>query len=105
MELIVLVIIALICEAVWETLKMVWQEGKLSIDRIGALVIGLLIAFVTNCDLFKLINIPVVIPYVGIVLTGILVSRGANFVHDLLNKLQNSVEKNKTNKLNQKQVS
>ena len=92
MELVVLVIIALICEAVWETLKMVWQEGKLSIDRIGALVIGLLIAFVTSCDIFQLINIPVVIPYVGIVLTGILISRGANFVHDLLSKLQTQKE-------------
>ena len=88
MELIGLVIIALICEAVWETLKMVWQEGKLSIDRIGALVIGLLIAFGTNCDMFQLLKIPVVIPYVGIILTGILISRGANFVHDLLIKLQ-----------------
>jgi len=86
--MIVLVVIALICEAVWETLKMVWQEGKVSVDRIGALAVGLIIAFVTGADLLNLAGIPVTIPYVGIALTGILISRGANFIHDLLKKIE-----------------
>ena len=88
MQILQLVVLAMIGEAVWETLKMVWQEGKLSIDRIGALVIGLLVAFVTGADILSLVNIPAYIPYVGIALTGILISRGANFVHDLLKKIQ-----------------
>lgn len=88
MQILQLIILALICEAVWETLKMVWQEGKLNIDRIGALVFGLLIAFVTNADLLALINIPATAPYVGVALTGILISRGANFMHDLLKKIE-----------------
>ena len=88
MQLLQLVVLALIGEAVWESLKMVWQEGKLSVDRIGALVIGLLIAFVSGADLLSLINIPVSVPYVGIALTGILISRGANFVHDILKKIE-----------------
>ena len=31
---------ALLAEAVWETGKLVWQKGKLSIDRVGALLTG-----------------------------------------------------------------
>ncbi len=88
MQILQLVVLALIGESVWETLKMVWQEGKLCIDRVGALVIGLLVAFVTGADILALINMPAFVPYVGIALTGILISRGANFVHDLIKKIQ-----------------
>ena len=80
-------VIAFIVEAVWETLKMVWQDGKLSIDRVGAIVIGLLLAVGTRLDLLELVGIPVYIPYMGIVLTGLLISRGANFAHDLLESI------------------
>lgn len=84
MNIINLVILALIGEAVWETSKMVWQNGKFSIDRIGAMVIGLLLAIGTGLDLMSMFNIPINIPYVGMILTGLLISRGANFIHDLL---------------------
>lgn len=88
MQIVQLIVLALLGEAIWETLKMVWQEGKLNIDRIGALAFGLLIAFVANADLLTLINVPATVPYVGIALTGILISRGANFMHDLLKKIE-----------------
>lgn len=84
------VVIAFIVEAVWETLKMIWQQGKVSIDRIGALVVGLLVAFASGIDLFVLVELPLQVPYVGLALTGILISRGANFIHDLLKKIQPS---------------
>lgn len=87
-----IVVIALIGEAVWETLKMVWQDGKICIDRIGALVVGLLLAIGTQLDLLAMVGIPVIIPYLGIVLTGLLISRGANFIHDLFGAV-NTVSK------------
>ena len=87
MEILTLIILALLCEAVWETLKMTWQDNKVSIDKIGALLIGLTIAFVTGADLLALVNIPSLVPYVGVVLTGVLISRGSNFIHDFLKKI------------------
>ncbi|MCK9599223.1 MAG: hypothetical protein M0R06_09300 [Sphaerochaeta sp.] len=90
MTILGVVIIAFIVEAVWETLKMVWQQGKVSVDRIGALAVGLLVAFASGVDLFALVEVPLQVPYVGLALTGILISRGANFVHDLLKKIQPS---------------
>lgn len=86
-KLLVIVMVALIAESVWETLKMTWQEGKVSIDRIGALVVALLLAIGTRLDLLSLIDIKTSIPYLGVVLTGILISRGSNFIHDLLVKI------------------
>ncbi|WP_411168611.1 hypothetical protein ACH36K_16070 [Clostridium sp. MB05] len=87
-NLIILILISLLAESVWETLKMVWQNGKLSIDRIGALAIALLIAIGTRLDLLSLLGIETSIPYLGVVLTGILISRGSNFIHDLLAKVE-----------------
>lgn len=89
MELFSLIVISAIAEAVWETLKMTWQEGKASIDRIGALVVGIVIALATGLDVLTLVNVPARIPAVGIVLTGILISRGSNFVHDLVASINN----------------
>ena len=74
----------LIVESVWETLKMVWQEGKLSIDRIGSLAVGIAIAFTWPVDLFSVVGYSFAYPVVGLILTGIIISRGANFVHDIL---------------------
>jgi len=87
-EILKLIVLALIGEALWETLKMTWQQGKFSIDRIGALIVGLLLAIGTGLDLFALVQIPLNIPCLGMVLTGVLISRGANFVHDLLKKIE-----------------
>lgn len=78
------IILAAIGEAVWETLKMVWQDNKLNVDRIGALVLGEALAFGTGLNLMNLVGIPFKIDVIGIILTGILISRGANFLHDLL---------------------
>ena len=86
-NLLIVVMVALIAESVWETLKMTWQEGKVSIDRIGALVVALLLAIGTRLDLLSLLDIKTSIPYLGVVLTGILISRGSNFIHDLLVKI------------------
>lgn len=78
-----LAIMAFLVEALWETLKMTWQEGKLKKDRVGALVSGLIIAFTINIDLFMTIGLEPNFKYVGVIATGILISRGGNYIHDL----------------------
>lgn len=80
--------ITILAEAVWENLKMIWQDGKVSIDRIGALIVSIVISMATQLDVFAILNFGISIPFVGSFLTGILISRGANFIHDLLNKIQ-----------------
>ena len=88
---------AFLSEAVWETGKMVWQKGRLSLDRIGALVTGLVIAIGACLDLFALVGIHFFHPLIGQILTGILLSRGANFVHDLLKSAEIVVKRKNGN--------
>lgn len=85
MEAVLIILVAaLLAEAVWETGKMVWQQGKISVDRTGALLVGILFAVGAGLDLCTVLGICFVYPIIGQLLTGILISRGANFVHDLL---------------------
>lgn len=92
MEYAQLVIVAILIEAIWENLKMVWQNGKFSIDKIGALVISILICILAKIDIFPIVNLSISVPVIGSILTGIIVSRGANFVHDLFNKISGDKE-------------
>ena len=88
-----LTMVALLVEAIWENLKMIWQNGKFSVDRIGALVLGITICLFAKIDIFSMLNIPLSIAYLGSIFTGIICSRGANFVHDLYNKIIKKEEK------------
>lgn len=82
-----IIILAMLCEAIWENLRMIWENGKFSINRLGALILGVILALATQIDLFKVLDIEI-IPVIGSIFTGILISRGANFIHDLLTKIQ-----------------
>lgn len=86
-KILIIVMIALIAESVWETLKMTWQEGKVSVDRIGALIVALVLCVGVKLDILVLLGINAAIPFLGVILTGVLISRGSNFVHDLLVRL------------------
>lgn len=85
-NLLLILVVAVLVEAIWENLKMVWQSGKLNVNMIGSLVVSILIAILTKIDIFGALGITINI-YVGSALTGIIISRGANFVHDLLTKV------------------
>ena len=92
MEYAQLVIVAILIEAIWENIKMIWQNGKFSIDKIGSLVISILICILAKIDIFPIVNVSISVPVIGSIFTGIIVSRGANFVHDLFNKISGNKE-------------
>jgi hypothetical protein len=82
------IMIAIIAESIWETIKLMRKNGDFNWDRAGSTVVGILIAFGTGADIFQLLGIPFRFPVVGNVLTGLLISRGANFIHDLFKMLK-----------------
>lgn len=89
-NLFLVIVVSILAESIWETLKMTWQNGKVSIDRIGALAVSLVLAVTTKLDLLALLGLETTIPYMGVILTGIIISRGSNFAHDLLVKVNNA---------------
>ena len=91
MEFTQLIIVAILVEAIWENLKMIWEEGKLSVNKIGSLLLAILICVLGNVDIFPIVGIVITVPFVGAAMTGIIVSRGANFVNDLFTKLKGEI--------------
>ena len=87
-ELLTLVTLGILVEAIVEVLKSVYQDGKVNKVVILSLIIGIIIAFTMDIDMLKLLGHDPQIKYVGIIATGIIGSRGANFVHDFIGKLQ-----------------
>ena len=83
-----LIILALLAEAIWENLRMIWEDGKFNVNRLGALILSIIVAVATRIDLFELLNLNMFIPILGSIFTGVLISRGANVIHDLLKKIQ-----------------
>lgn len=96
MDLTKLVIVALIAESLWETAKLIWQHGKINIDRIGAILVGILLAIITGLDMFEMLGLKLSIPILGEIITGLLLSRGANFMHDLLGSVGNMYSRSKS---------
>lgn len=83
-----LILIAILVEAIWENLKMVYDKKKLNVNMIGSLILGIIICLLAKVDIFGIVGLNLFIPFIGSILTGIIVSRGANFVNDLFKKLR-----------------
>ena len=90
-SLAIIVVLALIAEAVFEALKGVIKDGKFSFEFLGTIALGVLVALGSGVSLFAILDIPM-IPFVGEVLTGILISRGSSVIHELIKKLQGTKE-------------
>lgn len=83
-----LVLVAILVEAIWENLKMIYDKQKINVNMIGSLILGIVVCLLASIDIFPIVGLNMAIPFVGSVFTGIIVSRGANFVNDLFKKLK-----------------
>lgn len=61
--------------------------GAFSWEMVTSLIIGVIIAVAYKIDLLKMLDFESKFPYVGSIVTGILLSRGSNYIFDLINKL------------------
>ena len=52
MEYAQLVVVAVLVEAIWENLKMIWQEGKFNWNMVGSLVIGIGLCVLTGVCIY-----------------------------------------------------
>ena len=95
MEMIVLVLImAVTVEALVEYGKLFFEAAKKKdlggvAVMVAALVVAILLCFAVGADFYSALGINFAYQWIGILLTGIFASRGANFVSDLFKKLQN----------------
>lgn len=98
MQGIVLIIaVAIIVEALIEYGKTVAAaaeagQWKTAVTQLVAGVLGMLLCFALGVDLFAVLGIRFLYGWVGVALTGIIVSRGSNYVSDFINRLTGEKE-------------
>lgn len=95
-----LLILAVLVEALTEYVKNLVRmtDRKAVITQMCALGFGILLCMGLRADMFELLGIPFRIPVVGCILTGVFASRGANYMNDLIGRLQTGKIKNETEK-------
>ncbi len=80
-----LALVAFLIESLIQTFKPLYDKDKgWNKDALLALFVGIVLCVATKVDLFVAVGLPISVPYVGATLTGVLASRGSNFVHDIL---------------------
>lgn len=86
---------AIIVEGIIAYVKTFFVDGKIQWQMITSLVLGIVVALAYSLDLLALCGLESNIPFIGQVLTGILLSRGANYIADLIKLLINASDKMK----------
>lgn len=82
-----MVMAAVLVEGIITYFNEFFVSGDAPWQMILSLVLGTVVAIAYKFDLPKYLNIESNVPYVGCILTGILISRGANYIYDLLTKI------------------
>ena len=78
-----LVIIAVLIQAIVEAVK-----GALCHWDYLALVLGAVLCPLAQVDAFQMAGVPLFVPYVGSILTGVIAGRGAAFVFDIIKRIK-----------------
>ncbi len=87
MKLTAILIMAVIVEAIITYLKTFMIDKKFQWQNIVAIVLGIAVALAYSLDIPSAAGVNASVPYVGNVLSGILISRGSNYVYDLFKML------------------
>ena len=96
MEGIALVIVlAVTVEAMVEYVKSICAAfagvgAKAAVLQLSAVAVSVLLCLASGADLYGWLGVPFIYPAIGVVLTGIFASRGANYVSDLIGRLRTS---------------
>ena len=91
MNIAIIIAVAILIEGLVEYGKNIanmFYDGdkKTAITQIVTIVVGIALAFAFNANMFVPLGLTVN-NYVGMVLTGIVMSRGSNYVSDLIGKI------------------
>lgn len=92
-NIILLFVLSVVVEALVTWLKELFKNGKMQWQVLVALTIGELFAFNYQVDLLAIFGAGGAVPYVGILATGVFLSRGAGYINELVSKLKDITKK------------
>jgi len=81
-----ILIAAIVVEAIIEYFGSFLNKG-FHFKQLFSLTFGMIFAVIYRIDLLGVVGLHTDVPFVGMVLSGILLSRGSNYIADLMKKL------------------
>ncbi len=78
---------AIIVEGIVTYIKTIFVNGVFQWQIIVSIALGVFASVAYNVDLLSILGLSASIPFVGCVLTGILISRGSNYIFDLVGQI------------------
>lgn len=82
-----MIMVAILIEGIVTYFNEFFVSGNMPWQMICSLVLGIITSVSYKLDLPKYLGLKSSITYIGSILTGILISRGSNYLYDLINKL------------------
>lgn len=82
-----MIMVAVLVEGIITYINEFFVSGIVPWQMILSLTLGIVIAVAYKFDLPKYLKMESQIPYIGCILTGILISRGSNYVYETLKAL------------------
>lgn len=83
-----LFLLAVVVEATVTYVQEWFVNKNFNWKQILAAIFGVIVAIGYNLDFIAMFGLHSVIPYLGVILTGLAISRGSNFIADLVKKVQ-----------------
>lgn len=83
-----ILVMSVLTEAVITYIKTWVVEKKIQWQMIASVMLSIVVCFAYGLDIPALVGIDSSIPFIGNVITGILVSRGSNYIYDLFKTLK-----------------
>lgn len=83
-----IIAMAVVVEGIVTYIKEWFVNGEVKWQQIIAAVLGILLAVAYKLDMLLLMGMTATIPYIGCVLTGVLISRGSNYIFDFIKALK-----------------
>ena len=87
-QIAMVLILGVTVEALIEYAKLIFQDKVFNWKQLAAVFLGIGLAILAQVDLFAAVGVTFIVPYVGMVLTGIIFSRGANYAADFIKLIQ-----------------
>lgn len=83
--------LAIIVEATITYINQFFVNGEFCYEMFLSIIFGIVISIAYEIDIPKYLNLNSRIPYLSNILTGIIISRGSNYIYDLITKVAQSV--------------
>ena len=80
--------VGIILEGIISYINMI-AKSELKYQCIVSIALGIVLSFAYDLDLLYIFGLESAMPYVGVILTGVLLSRGSNYIADLVKLLTN----------------